>query len=170
MARAARSPRKGGTMNHVLLTLLALFTLAACADAPPAPELGSLSVPLQTSSPTHTYNMNADAELRDSGGALVQWLSLGGPAAAITVDELEPGAYTLTLMSVGLAKDNVGMPQGTFTLTSPNPLPLTVTAGATTPAVISFDVAGDPVVFECTEETCGAVAISVAVTEVPPEE
>lgn len=160
----------GGTMRSKL-ALLALLALSAfaCASDPPTHELGQISVPLQTSSAAHTYNLNADAELRDSGGELVQWLSLQGPAAAITIDDLEPGAYTLGLFSIGLAKDNVGMPAGTYTMTSPNPLPLTVTAGATTPAVISFSVAGDPVMFTCTPETCGAVAVSVAVTEVPPE-
>jgi hypothetical protein len=150
------------------LALLVLLAATACgaASSDDDPQVGGLSIPLLTSSATHTYRLEGSVEIWQ-GGVRQQTISIGGLAAAITVTDLLPGNYDLFLnYGNSLIRDNGSAVPATQKFA--NPFPVTVAAGPPTPIVFSFEVAGDPVAFTCTATTCGSVSFELDVDEVPP--
>lgn len=157
------------TLIAALLTVLCLACGDAGTDAGPDAGLGSVSMPLVTSTASHSYRFTPSATLQVwQAGVDLQHVALGGPETSLSIADLEPGNYDLFLVNVGsLIKD--GAATVPATLMGANPRAVTVTAGAATPVVLSFEVEGDPVEFVCTAETCGSLNVSLGVTEVPPE-
>jgi hypothetical protein len=157
-------------MKKLLFLALTLFVFTGCAaatdDPSPQPraELGQAVLPIVTSSSAHSYRLGGNA-LITQDAELVLSVSLEASGPTVTTSYLPPGSYDVELETPTLLRD--GTPIAS-TLTSANPQSFTITAGAVTPVVFAFSVAGDPIVFVCTGSTCGFPSFSVAVTELPP--
>lgn len=150
-------------MKHALLVLI--MVMVACGGgARDSEELGSFTLPVTVATATHSYRLQGTISLYQNMVQL-STINISADAPSVTVGDLEPGNYDVFLSISSLTKDGIGVP---FTMISVNPHPVTITAGATTIDNWAFSVAGDPVEFECTPETCGSLSFTVSVTEIPP--
>lgn len=154
-------------MKKILLTIAYTLTLAlaACTGSnSDVDELGKLSMAVTSSTATHTYRLQGTVQLYQ-GGVFQQSVDISANQPSVILDDLVPGNYDVFLQGASLLKDGAAV---TSTMTSANPHPVTVVAGSNTVDEWKFNVAGDPVVFTCSEETCGRLEFTVNVTEVPP--